>query len=288
MKKDVDIEELITLNYEIEGLLYLALHRGNDTPEGVWRMIEEKVRLLNDAFADSEMEIGQASAVAFESEPEPVAAESDPVVVPDESSEEEVVSTVVPDEPMPISEADVQESVEEREMQEDEVGIEEPSEKDVDEISDECEPEIQDVVNEQYIPEEETLAVDVEDDIDVPEVSEIADEEPSEEFEISVEEPVEESETLNEPAEEPVIRLDEKLARDNSKNLRRAFSINDRFRFRRELFSNSDTEMSDTLNMVEAMSSYAEAEDYFYVDLQWDSEMQEVKDFMDIIRKHFS
>ena len=35
MKKDVDIEELITLNYEIEGLLYLALHRGNDTPEGV-------------------------------------------------------------------------------------------------------------------------------------------------------------------------------------------------------------------------------------------------------------
>ena len=239
MKKDVDIEELITLNYEIEGLLYLALHRGNDTPEGVWRMIEEKVRLLNDVFADSEMEIGQASAVAFESEPEPAAAESDPVVVPDEPSEEEVVSTVVPDEPMPVSEADVQESVEEQEIQEEEVGIEE---------------------------------------------SEIADEEPSEEFEISVEEPVEESETLNEPAEEPVIRLDEKLARDNSKNLRRAFSINDRFRFRRELFSNSDTEMSDTLNMVEAMSSYAEAEDYFYVDLQWDSEMQEVKDFMDIIR----
>lgn len=288
MKKDVDIEELITLNYEIEGLLYLALHRGKDTPEGVWRMIEEKVRLLNDAFADSEMEIGQASAVAFESEPEPAVAESYPVVAPDESSEEEVVSTVVPDGPMPVSEADVQESVEEQEIQEEEVGIEEPSEKDVDEISDECEPEIQDVVNEQYVPEEETLAVDVEDDINVPEVSEIADEEPSEEFEISVEEPVEESETLNEPAEEPVIRLDEKLARDNSKNLRRAFSINDRFRFRRELFSNSDTEMSDTLNMVEAMSSYAEAEDYFYVDLQWDSEMQEVKDFMDIIRKHFS
>lgn len=84
------------------------------------------------------------------------------------------------------------------------------------------------------------------------------------------------------------IRLDEKLAREGSRNLRKAFSLNDRFRFRRELFGNSDIEMSDTLNLVEAMSSYAEAVDYFMTDLQWDAENPEVKDFMAIIEKHFA
>ncbi len=87
--------------------------------------------------------------------------------------------------------------------------------------------------------------------------------------------------------EEP-IRLDEKLARENSRNLRKAFSLNDMFRFRRELFGNSATEMTDTLNLVEAMSSLSEANDYFYNDLEWDASNPEVQDFMDIIAKHFS
>ena len=52
--------------------------------------------------------------------------------------------------------------------------------------------------------------------------------------------------------------------------LRKAFSLNDRFRFRRELFGNSDAEMNDTLNLVEAMLNREEACDYFYHDLQWD------------------
>lgn len=84
------------------------------------------------------------------------------------------------------------------------------------------------------------------------------------------------------------IRLDEKLAREGSRNLRKAFSINDRFRFRRELFGNSDIEMSDTLNLVEAMTTYPEAVDYFMTDLQWDADNPEVKDFMAIIEKHFA
>ncbi len=102
----------------------------------------------------------------------------------------------------------------------------------------------------------------------------------SEEAEYS---PEEEVATADEP-----LRLDEKLAREGSRNLRKAFSLNDRFRFRRELFGNSDIEMSDTLNLVEAMSSYSEAVDYFMTDLQWDADNQEVKDFMEIIEKHFA
>lgn len=83
------------------------------------------------------------------------------------------------------------------------------------------------------------------------------------------------------------IKLDEALQRSLSKDLSKAFSLNDRFRYRRELFSNSEMEMRNTLNMVEAMQSFAEAEDYFYGDLEWDKESPEVMDFMTIIRNHF-
>ena len=83
------------------------------------------------------------------------------------------------------------------------------------------------------------------------------------------------------------VRVDEKLQRTISKNFRHAFSINDRFRFRRELFSNSDAEMNDALDMVESMHSLDEAEDYFYGDLGWDKDVEEVADFMEIVRRHF-
>lgn len=88
-------------------------------------------------------------------------------------------------------------------------------------------------------------------------------------------------------SEEEPIKLDEALQRTLSKDLSRAFSLNDRFRYRRELFSNSEVEMRNTLNIVEAMQSYSEAEDYFYGDLEWDRESIEVQDFMTIIKNHF-
>ena len=93
----------------------------------------------------------------------------------------------------------------------------------------------------------------------------------------------------NIPDEQPEeeLRVDEILHRNLSKNLRKAFSLNDHFRFRRELFSNSEGEMNDALNLVEAMQSFDEAEEYFYEDLGWDRENEDVTDFMEVIKKHF-
>lgn len=84
-----------------------------------------------------------------------------------------------------------------------------------------------------------------------------------------------------------VVTVDEALSRTLSKNLKHAFTLNDRFRYRRELFGNSDVEMNNTLNIVETMNSFTEAEDYFYGDLEWDKDSPEVADFMTIIRNHF-
>ncbi len=66
-----------------------------------------------------------------------------------------------------------------------------------------------------------------------------------------------------------------------------AFCLNDRFRFKRELFGNSDTEFSSAMNMIAAMDSYEEAEEYFIGELGWNSENPEVVDFMGIIKGYF-
>lgn len=67
-----------------------------------------------------------------------------------------------------------------------------------------------------------------------------------------------------------------------------AFTLNDRFRFRRELFSNSDAEHSAAMDLIASMENYEEAEEYFLDELGWSLENPEVKDFMDIIQKYFA
>ena len=100
-------------------------------------------------------------------------------------------------------------------------------------------------------------------------------------------EPEAETEEFEPDPDDQPLTLDEALHRDMTKDLRQAFSLNDRYRYRRELFGNSDSVMNETLNLIEAMHSFDEAEDYFYNDLQWEHDSPEVADFMVIIKNHF-
>lgn len=68
---------------------------------------------------------------------------------------------------------------------------------------------------------------------------------------------------------------------------RLVFTINDRFRFKRELFNNSDINFNETLARVASMEGYEEAEDYFVDELQWDLERQDVADFLEILKNYF-
>lgn len=89
------------------------------------------------------------------------------------------------------------------------------------------------------------------------------------------------------PETEATLTLDEKLARQRAKDLSRAFTLNDKFRFRRELFRGSQEELDDAINVISQMTTVAEAEEYMYDDLCMDPENDDVKAFMDIIVKHF-
>jgi chemotaxis protein histidine kinase CheA len=84
------------------------------------------------------------------------------------------------------------------------------------------------------------------------------------------------------------IKVDEMISRQESLDLRRAFTINDKYRFRRELFGGSDEVFVDTINLIMAMSTYDEACEYIYEDLRLDKDNEDVIDFMSIILKHFN
>ena len=217
-----NIEELITLNYELEGLLYLALHRGDDTPEKVWEMISEKIDSL------------KAGIDIRESEAAPVAEET--------GEEPAVMTEIIVEKEEPV--------IFEQETPEEETGEEEL------------------VALEETVPAEEvTLAS-----------------EPA----TSVEQPAPAEEPVTEAAPVAELRLDEKLARQNSRDLRKAFSLNDRFRFRRELFGNSDERMNEALHAVEWMATIDEAHDYFYNSLGLDKTSTDVADFIAVIEHHIS
>lgn len=210
---NLNIEELITLNYELEGLLYLALHRGDDTPPSVWKLISSKIETMRENISAMDVNAGLS-----------------PLPVPEEIKEE------------PMTEDRLETIIKEEEL---EAAETEPME----------EPRI-----------EEDATIEEMESVNQAEA-------------ISQDEPVNQTEP---------IRLDEKLARECSKDLRKAFSLNDKFRFRRELFGNSDAMMMDTIETVSAMNSLDEALEYFYDTLEWDKDNPEVVDFVNIIAHHFS
>ncbi|MCM1355127.1 MAG: hypothetical protein NC212_01820 [Staphylococcus sp.] len=119
--------------------------------------------------------------------------------------------------------------------------------------------------------------------VEAAEIAESAMEEEAEDAEPDAEIPA----TINDTLNSETITLDERLARERAADISKAFTINDRFRFLRELFRNSDEEFKETLEVIGSMSSMEEAEDYFFNDLCWDPAKEEVKEFMAIVGKHF-
>lgn len=84
------------------------------------------------------------------------------------------------------------------------------------------------------------------------------------------------------------LRVDQMLSRKEARELRKAFTINDKFRFRRELFGNNDAEFADTLNTINAMHDADEAIEYLRDDKGWDLDNEDVKDFISIVTNHFA
>lgn len=83
------------------------------------------------------------------------------------------------------------------------------------------------------------------------------------------------------------VTVGEMMSVRQAKELRKALSLNDRFRFRRELFGNSDINMNDTLNLLDTMSDLAEAREYLLQDLGWSTDDPVVQEFLTLVERHF-
>src|SRR5690554_1979085 len=70
-------------------------------------------------------------------------------------------------------------------------------------------------------------------------------------------------------------------------DLKKGVSINDRFLFQRELFNNNNHLMNNTIDILNSMESYEEAEKHIRENFTWDFENPTVNDFITILRKRF-
>ena len=269
---DNAIKDIIDKTLELEGLLLLAQSRaGSELEASVNRLVilkKEEVAKLIDA--------------AFGGEPE-CEVEPQPIVMPivEAATVEEITETIEPEENFIAEPVEEPSEVPSEEPEPLENFIPEPIEMPV-------EPPVSDIFDDSHlepIEEPQPIEVPAAEDKPIFDDAPIDDEEAPLDDEYEDDEEEDDDEVLDDDDE--ALTLDEALQRSMSRDLRKAFSLNDRFRYRRELFGNSDVEMNDTLNLVETMHSYSEAEEFFYGDLEWDSESPEVKDFMAVIRNHF-
>lgn len=243
-----DINFMIDAAYELEGLLLLAKSRGEDTDDEVLELIKQKINALQYSI-ESMVSVPEEETEETAENVETEDFEEDDTAEPDFELQYVLEDNEVID-PSEDDEADEEDATE---------TLEEP---DSEEEADTEEPDAEN--------QEESME-DSEEDITVPMKEE------------NITEIVEE----NSDEDDTPITLDQAYIINKSKDLSTAFSLNDTYRFRRELFGNSAADMTDAINLANAMASYEEAEDYFYEDLGWDKDSEEVQDFMAIIKNHF-
>ena len=95
------------------------------------------------------------------------------------------------------------------------------------------------------------------------------------------------------PAEPTVAKpqpnsLNDLLERQHLSDFRKAFSLNDRFRFRRELFSGSETLMNQVIADLNEIKSYEESIAYINKVLHGSVEEEAMADFLQLIEKRFA
>lgn len=289
--------KLLLAVYELEGLLLVLEKHGDDTPASVVELIKQKA-----AFVAEEAQSVQLPDQSSEEEMLDAALDEtdDTTDVRADVAQDEVVEEAPADEPEEISFAEVEAVAEPAAEAEEAIAEEEPP------MYVKC-PQCGKVLpmgymfcnecgcslgadeannaDEEAVPvEDETAFVEPEEEITAP-AAYADDDEEFEEVETEDEEEITDDEDYDDTPD--ALSIEEKLHRGIAKNMRSAFSLNDSIRFRRELFGGSQAEYNDALDMVQSMHSFGEAEEYFYDDLAWDPTSDDVKDFMEVVRKHF-
>jgi hypothetical protein len=323
---DMSIEKMLSHVYEIEGLMLVTRRLGEEnTPDVITNKLKRKVRELAD-MCGVEVKVAAPETPPVAAAPAPEKAGNEaPAVAADHLPEEDYnadetwqhdngeefkeVFTLDYKEPDHVENEPGQVPVEDREP-DDDITVEFIEADDAPEVTDDEqepatdeekaeEPAAPAAVKPAVVPPVFHQPEDSEEPIPDPDPKVIP--EAEDEPDITVEFIEAEDEALPEPEDEmpvpPVptefpepdepLRVDQKLQRTLSKDIRKAISLNDRFRFQRELFANSANALDTAIEHIEAMRTYGNAELYFFTQLGWDRDNEVVQDFMNIVRNHF-
>lgn len=83
------------------------------------------------------------------------------------------------------------------------------------------------------------------------------------------------------------ISLHDVLEKKSLSDFRKAFSLNDRFRFRRELFHGDEKAMNKVISALNDIDSLQESLEYVKSTLHWNMDEETVKDFVGLLDKRF-
>lgn len=83
------------------------------------------------------------------------------------------------------------------------------------------------------------------------------------------------------------ISLNEVLEKQHLSDFRKAFSLNDRFRFRRELFGGDEARMNKAITELNDIHSYEASINYIQNELKWNPEDLAAADFIKLLEKRF-
>lgn len=308
MRKE-NLETLLDSIYELEGLVHLAISRDDEPamlPELIRRKSRELLEHATRATDEVIEDIPLADIPVIESEltvitPEPVIAEPvKPAIT--EPVMPTIAEPVIPAIAEPVVEVS-EPILEEVSAEIDEsVPVVKETEKTVEEVLPEVMPERPTVVQEVKVADPEQKVVVPEVKVVLPEVKVVVPEVKvvvSERDDITVSGKATDSRQKISDLKQSISAFREEMQVDKGEKEtykfddfseprgRLVFSINDRYRFRRELFNGSDVDFNTTLSLVASMDDYEEAQDYFLDELQWDEKSPDVIDFLEILKNYF-
>lgn len=88
--------------------------------------------------------------------------------------------------------------------------------------------------------------------------------------------------------EKPSVSLNEVLEKKNLSDFRKAFSLNDRFRFRRELFGGDEEKMNRAIRELNELHTFEDSIAYLHNELKWNVDDAAVAGFIQLLEKRFS
>ncbi|MDE6423378.1 MAG: hypothetical protein K2K95_08165 [Muribaculaceae bacterium] len=317
MRKE-NLETLLDSIYELEGLVHLAISRDDEPamlPELIRRksreLLEHATRATGEVISDldkgvtAEKVVAETEVISEQPIIEDIPLADIPVIESEltvTTTEPAIAEPVIPAITKPVVEVSEPISEEVAAEIDESVPVVKEAEKTVEEVFQEVMPERPTVVQEVKVADPEQKVVVPEVKVVLPEVKVVVPEVKvvvSERDDITVSGKVTDSRQKVSDLKQSISAFREEMQVDKGEKEtykfddfseprgRLVFSINDRYRFRRELFNGSDVDFNTTLSLVASMDDYEEAQDYFLDELQWDEKSPDVIDFLEILKNYF-